>query len=176
MDERIKKNGITFGILSGLFSVLMTTIIYVVNTNWFTSWWAGVFGFTVSIIIGIVLLSKTQKEFKGDYSFKSAFTTFFICSLVSIFIAVIFNIILFNFIDPELKITLKQNIMKMTVETMQKFGARSSDINEAIKKMKESDQFSVIEQLKGTFFSIIIYSIIGLILAAFFKNKPAYKE
>jgi hypothetical protein len=56
-------------------------------------------------------------------------------------------------------------------ETLQKFGTPAAAINEALAKMKENSPFSTTEQLKALVFSIVGYSILGLILAAFFKSK-----
>ena len=108
MNETIKKNGITFGLISGLLSVLITTLIYIVDLNLFTSWWLGVLIIIIHILIAVLLLSKTKKELKGQYTFKEAFTTYFICALVGLLISVTFNIVLFNFIDPAAKDIIKE--------------------------------------------------------------------
>ena len=63
MNEIIKKNGITYGIITGVVSALITTAIYSIDLNLFVKWWIGIVIFLVYIIIGIVLLSKTKKEF-----------------------------------------------------------------------------------------------------------------
>jgi hypothetical protein len=176
MNEIIKKNGITFGIISGTISVLITTLIYIINIEMFVSWWVGLLGIAISIIISCILLSKTKKELNGLFSFKEAFTTYFISAIIAVSMSVIFNILLFNFIDPSLKETTKELILKSTVGMMQKFGAKTADINETIKKMSANDQFSVFEQLKGFAFSLIFSSILGLVLAAFFKTKTSQNE
>ncbi|MES2544391.1 MAG: DUF4199 domain-containing protein [Bacteroidota bacterium] len=172
MNETIKKNGITFGILSGVVTVLITTLIYVIDINLFGSWWVGLLGISISIIIACVLLSKTKKELNGVFSFKEAFTTYFIMAVIGILISTTFSIILFNFIDPSLKDTIKELTIKNVVSMMEKFGGRPKDINEAIKGIQESDQFSIGSQIKGIFSSLVVSSIFGLILAAFFKTKP----
>ena len=176
VNEIIKRNGITFGVISGIISALVTTSIYAIDLNLFTSWWVGVLILTIYLIIGIVLLSKTKKEVNGIFSFKDAFTTYFICAVVGILISTLFNIILFNFIDPAAKDTLRELTIKYTVSMMQKFGTPASAINEAIAKLKENDPYSVIELLKGSAFSIVFSSIFGLLLAAFFKSKPSSQE
>jgi hypothetical protein len=54
---------------------------------------------------------------------------------------------------------------------LQKFNTPASAINEAVKKMQESDQFSIIELLKGSAFSMIFSALFGLLLALVFKSK-----
>jgi hypothetical protein len=62
------------------------------------------------------------------------------------------------------------------VSTLEKFGTPPSAINEAIAKLKENDQFSITEQLKGSIFSILFSAIFGLLMAAFFKSKTSSQE
>jgi hypothetical protein len=173
MNEIIKKNGISYGIITGIVSVLITTAIYSIDLNLFVKWWLGIIIFLVYIIIGIVLLSKTKKELKGIFSFKEAFTTYFISAVIGILISVCFNILLFNVIDPSVKDTLNEIIIKYTVEMMEKFGTPSSAINEAVKKMQENNPYSTIELIKGSAFSIAGSALFGLLLALIFKSKPS---
>ena len=172
MNEIIKKNGVSFGIITGVVSALITTAIYSIDLNLFTKWWLGIIIFLFYITIGIVLLSKTKKELKGIFSFKEAFTTYFISAVIGILISVSFNILLFNVIDPSVKDTLNEITIKYTVETMEKFGAPSSAINEAVKKMQESSPYSTLELIKGSAFSIAGRALFGLLLALIFKSKP----
>ena len=54
---------------------------------------------------------------------------------------------------------------------LQKFGTPASAVNEALTKMRETNPFSTLEQLKGLVFSLALYSILGLILVAYLKAK-----
>jgi hypothetical protein len=170
INETIKKNGITFGILTGLFSILITTAIYVIDLNLFLAWWLGL------IIIAIVLLSKTKKELNGVFSFKEAFTTYFISAIIGLALSVCFNMLLFNVIDPGAKDTIKELTIKYMVTTMEKFNAPAETVNTAIKDLQENNQFSVLGLLKGSLTNIIFVSIFGLIMAAFFKSRPSSQE
>ena len=170
MNEIIKKNGITFGVISGIVSILITTLIYVIDVNLFVSWWIGLVGIAISITLACVLLSKTKKELKGEMNFKEAFTTYFLMALIGILISTTFSILLFNFIDPSLKETIKALTLKTTASMLQKFGTPTADINKALKQINDTEQFTIIAQLKGILTSIVVSSIFGLILAAFFKT------
>ena len=171
INETIKKNGITFGVIIGIVSALITSTIYAIDLNLFTSWWIGVLSILTYLTLGIILLSKTKKELNNIFPFKDAFTTYFIATLIGILISTLFNVLLFNFIDPSAKDTLSELMIKYAVNMMQKFGTPASAINEAIAKLKENNPYSTLELLKGSVFSIVFSSIFGLILAAFFKSK-----
>ena len=171
INEIIKRNGVTFGVLSGIVSSLITATIYAVDLNLFVSWWIGVVSILIYLVLGIILLSKTKKEMNGLFVFKDAFTTYFISAVIGIVIGTAFNILLFNVIDPSAQDTLKEITIKNAVAMMQKFNSPAAAINEMIAKMKENNPYSVVELLKGSIFSMVFSAIIGLIMAAFFKSK-----
>jgi hypothetical protein len=175
MNEIIKKNGIKFGVITGIISILITTSIYVIDLNLFTSWWIGIVSILIYIGIGIFLMSKTRKELNNVYPFKQAFTTYFVYAIVGIAISLLFNIILFNIIDPSAKETIKELSIEAAVKMLKKFNTPTAAIKEAVAKMEETNQFDVLELIKGSTFSIIFSSIFGLILAAIFKkDKPVF--
>ena len=171
MNEIVKKNGITYGVITGLVSILITTLIYTIDLKLFISMWLGLSIIATYIIIGCILLIKTKKDLKGIMSFKEGFTTYFISAVIGILVSVLFNILLFNYIDPAAKDTVKEYTIEYTVEMMEKFGTPASAINEAVKGMQEVDQFSTFELLKGSIFSIAFSAVFGLILAAIFETK-----
>ncbi|TDW47343.1 uncharacterized protein DUF4199 [Flavobacterium sp. 270] len=171
INEVIKKNGINYGVIIGITSAFVTASIYAIDLNLFVSWWVGLVGIVINLTIAIILLSKTKKELQGVFSFKDAFTTYFIAAVIGVLISTLFNILLFNVIDPAAKDTVSELMIRYTAGIMQKMGAPASVINENIAKMKLNNPFSTIELIKGCAFSIIFCAIFGLILAAFFKSK-----
>jgi hypothetical protein len=173
MNEIIKKNGITYGIIAGVVGALITATIYAIDLNLFAKWWINISIILIYITIGIVLLSKTKKELKGVFSFKEAFTTYFISGVVATLISVGFNILLFNVIDPSAKDTLNEILIKSTAETLQKFGTPAAAINETVTKMQENNPYATVELLKGSVFSIAGTAFFGLLLALIFKSKPS---
>jgi hypothetical protein len=171
INEAIKKNGVTYGIALGVILALITATMYTIDLKLFVSGWIGASTFVIYLVIGILLLVKTKKDLNGSFSFKDAFTTYFIAVLAALLISTLFSILLFNVIDPEAKETISGYLIKYMAETLQKFGTPASAVNEALAKMRETSPFSTLEQLKGLVFSLALYSILGLILAAFFKSK-----
>ena len=171
INEIIKKNGITYGVIIGAILSLITAFMYAIDIELFIAWWTTLLSFSVFIIIPIIMLSKTKKELNGIFPFKDAFTTYFISAVIGVLISVAFKIVLFNFIDPAVKDTLLDLTIKYLISTSEKFGVPASSLNETISKLRETDPYSIVEQLKGSIFVIFFSSIFGLILAAFFKSK-----
>jgi len=81
-------------------------------------------------------------------------------------------LLLLNYIDPEAALKLKDLTIEATVTMLQKFGTPDAAIQEAVAKLQEYNQFSTIELLKGSIWSILGSIIFGLILALIFRSKP----
>ena len=171
INEIIKKNGITYGVIIGAILSLITAFMYAIDIELFIAWWTTLLSFSVFIIIPIIMLSKTKKELNGIFPFKDAFTTYFISAVIGVLISVAFKIVLFNFIDPAVKETLLDLTIKYLISTSENFGVPASSLNETISKLRETDPYSIVEQLKGSIFTIFFCAILGLIMAAFFKSK-----
>ncbi len=176
MNEIIKKNGIKFGIISAIISIVVTVSMYAIDMNLFANSWIQ-FGIVIFyLFLGVYVVATTKKEMGGTINFKEAFTAYFIYCVIGIVIANIFNYILFNFIDPAAKDQILEITINKTVEMMEKFGTPKEAMKEAIIALKESDQYSIANIIKGSAFSIIFSSVIGLIVAAIMKTKTTYNE
>jgi hypothetical protein len=175
-NEIIKKNGITYGVITGLILCVITASMYATDIELFIAWWTTLLSFSVIIIVPIISLIKTKKESNSILPYKEAFTAYFIAATIGLLISVAFKIILFNFIDPSIKDTLLDLTIKYLVSTSEKYGVAKSALNETLLKLKASDPFSVIEQLKGALFNVFFCIILGLIIAAFFKSNSTSQE
>jgi hypothetical protein len=171
MNEIVKKNGIKFGLISGLISIVITSLMYSISIESFGNTWIGLLIVAFYIGLGVYVVSTAKKELNGNITFKEAFSSYFIYCVIGIIIANIFNYILFNFIDPEAKQKILEITLDKTVGMMENFNAPKEAIKEAVQKIKETDQYSIGSILQGSVFSIIFSSIIGLIIAAIFKTK-----
>lgn len=169
--QNLRKNSLNFGLFLGLFLVLVTTLIYSIDISLFTSSWIGIVNVIVITGFGVFSALKYKKSIGGYISFKETFSSFFITVVIGFFISTLFSILLFNLIDTDAKATITENIIRYTVEMMEKFGAKPSDINKMADEMQKSDSFGMAGQLKGFAFNLIIYSIIGLISALIIKKE-----
>lgn len=177
MNDIIKKNGVTFGIILGVYFILRTTIMYSVDLKLFVNGFIGIGDFIVSLILGVIAVSKAKKSLGSFITFKEAFTTYFIAMVIGLSMYTVFNIILFNVIDPGAKDILKQHFMEYALNMMQSLGGgnNSAIIKQSVEQIKNTDTFGPFEQLKGLVISILLYSVVGLIVAAIMKkNKPEF--
>jgi hypothetical protein len=166
--------GLQYGGIVGLVSVLYGVFGYINGPQSFTNWWVGILLWVfviTTLIIGVVQSRKKYSDSTGAFAFKSAFTVFVVGSLVATCMGVIFNILLFNFIDPGFKEEVADAIYEMTISMMERFGAPDDAIDEALAKADENDQFSIKNQLLSIPKAITFYAIVGLIVAAATKRK-----
>lgn len=169
--EELRKNAARTGLFLGLFVVVTTTLVYVLDISLFTASWYGLLSMAIIIAFGAFAAIQAKKNQGGFLTFKETFTSFLVTVLVGLSISTVFSVLLFNVIDPEAKQIITDNVIKMTTGMMEKFGAKPADINQIIKEMQKTDSFGVLGQLKGFAFNIIIYSIIGLITALIIRRE-----
>ena len=128
------------------------------------------FFFLVIIAFGIVSTAKAKGILGGFINFKQAFSSYFITIAIGIIISTVVSVLLFNVIDTEAAEILKEKIIESTTKMMEGFGAPQTEIDKAIGKMEDQNQFGALSQLKSIAFQLIFYAVIGLIVALSFKK------
>lgn len=175
MEHIYKKSAISYGLTLGMVSALITVLIYALNLSLFTKWYIGIITFLVALIFGILSAKKT-KELVEDYtSFKQAFSGYFITIAIGLAISTAVSILLFNVVDPEAALIVQEEIITATEKMMQNFGAPQESIDISLAEMENSNQFGLVNQLKGYVFSLAFYAVIGLIVALIFREKDPTK-
>lgn len=175
METPAKKLATSYGIYLGLALVLILVLAYAFDLSLFTQWWFGIGLLIFVIIMASMATSKAKKASSGLFTFKNAFSAYFLTIFIGTLISLVFNIILFNVVDSEAAETLTELTIESTRNMMERFGAPESQINEALQNMQEDNQYSAINQLKGYAFQLIMYSVIGLIVALIFREKDTTK-
>ena len=80
------------------------------------------------------------------------------------------GIVIFNIVDPEAAQYVNEKIIDMTAETMENWGAPQDSIEQAIAKMEETDNFSIMAQLQSYVIRLVILCVLGLIVAVAVKK------
>lgn len=172
MNENIKKNGIKYGIISGVVSILYTLSLYLIDYKLFINVWLGFALLFVFIIIGCVQLIELRKELGGLMTLKEGFTGYFVAGLIALCISTLFSLLLFNVIDTDVRDLANEELITFQVKNLENYNVPTSKIKETVINMKETPQFSTNGILKSSIGSLIGSIIFGLILAAIFKRKP----
>lgn len=172
MEKSLKSSSINYGIYLGVILVLYTVLCYAFKIEFLVNFWMNLLVLPVIIIgFGIVSSAKAKSLLGGFMSFKEAFTAYFIPVAIGVIISTTVSVILFNFIDPDAAVQLKELVMTKTQSFMEGMGAPSDQINEALSQMEEQETFAIGTQLRSLAQSLIFFTVIGLIVALIMKKK-----
>ncbi|WNH13203.1 DUF4199 domain-containing protein [Thalassobellus suaedae] len=177
MEKSLKTIAINYGLYLGIGLSLYTLIGYAINLGLLVNYWAMLLILPLAIVIfGIVATAKIKAQFNGFLSFKEAFSSFFITVSIGIIISTFVSIILFNFIDPDAAIEIKNILINNTEDLMRSMNAPVEAIAESVNKIESQDTFALGTQLKSLAQSIIFFAIIGLLVAAAMKKSNPNAE
>lgn len=170
METQKTNIGVTYGLISGLVSVVFSVILYLGGVQWFVHPVAYL-GYVLPIVVAVLAGLRKRKMDGGFIDFagglKVAFTTF----VIGTFISILFTYVLFNYIDVPFREALAQETAEKARQMMQKFGLGEADIEKATEQMMDSNSFSLSKQLLGGAFSCILWFMISVIIAAIIKKK-----
>ncbi len=172
MEKSIKSSAINYGLYLGVSLILITVLMYVINIELMVNFWLNLLILPIAIIIfGVVSTAKVKGILNGFLTFKQAFSSYFITVAVGLIISSIFSIILFNFIDPDSAIQLKQLAVEKTISMLEGFNVPAEEIAKQVDEMEKQDTFSIGTQAWQLAQGLIFFAVIGLIVAAIMKKS-----
>jgi hypothetical protein len=175
MENSIKKNGITNGIILGLIIILSSNVIYIIDLSLFTSQWVGIINLLLILAFGIYTSVINKKLLMGKMQYKEAFLSFILPVIVGLALSNLFSLLLLNYIDPEAKEIITEHMIKMINEMPSKNEISKAEVQNYINEIRTKDNFGVRVHVETFFTSVTIYSVIGLIVGLIFKT-PTNKE
>ena len=171
MNELVKSKGLKFGLIYGTFLIFLTLYAYAIDLNFFVSYWNLALVILSFFVNAFWVMGSLKREQLGFMNFKEGFTVFFITNALALFLSTIFTILIFILLDPELQVTVKELTINKQTEMMEYFNTPIDIIEKNIEELSNSDNFSLVNQIKGYFSSLVIVSIVGLLLALILKKK-----
>lgn len=180
LDQAIKKNGATTGLILGAISLVLGILNFYYMTAIATSFWAMILGpIVISMIIPLVLAILFSKDLRkkigGFWNFKQATTGLFIMFFVSYLVSFAGNLVFTKVVEPNSIDKLKTAMVTATTNMMEKSGASQEKIDESIARTEKSfddqkDQ-SAGKIFKGVAIAVIVCFVFALIFAAFLKKE-----
>lgn len=174
MKNPLNKVGITFGIVLALYYVLFNCTLFFTDKTLFANKFVGFFNMFVIIVIGVLCVFTAKRKVGGYVTFREAFTPYLITVAIGVTVNYLMYNILFNLVDPSAKELINKVLHDMLIETLNNSGLPQEQINEQLSKSEELNQFEPGSQLFMWAGSILRMSILGLLLAAIFKNKSEF--
>jgi len=170
MENSVKSSAINYGLYLGGALSLITVAIYAIDLGLMVNMWLGIALLIAIVAFGVVSTSKSKSILSGFISFKQAFSSYFITVAIGIIISTVVSAILFNFIDPDAALFIKEKTVETTISMMEGFNAPAEAIAEAVEKIENQNQYGFASILKSLAWGLLFQSIIGLIVAAIMKK------
>ncbi|MFT4942744.1 MAG: hypothetical protein ACJAYD_000118 [Patiriisocius sp.] len=167
----IKESAIQYGLILGGILAITTVLMYALNQELFLSAWIGVATIIVVIGAGIVSTAKAKDILGGIMTFKQAFSAYFITTAIGLLISTALGILIFAIIDPELANYLNGEAIEVARGLMERFNTPEAAIEEALKDMKDVDNFSIVSQGKSYLSGLIFQAVLGLLVGLIFKKR-----
>lgn len=179
MEESTNKNMLSeamkTGVILAALSIIITLLIYIIDVTILADWKLGIGILIVAFVIVVRLGKKFRdEELEGGFmefgeAFKYGFVAFFISSIISM----LFTILLYEVVDPELPKIITDQAMENTEAMLENFGTPSETIDETLEQM-ESDmegKFTAMGILSGSWIYILTSAFFALIAGAIIKKK-----
>tara|TARA_B100001063_G_C16407105_1_gene377682 strand:- start:42 stop:572 length:531 start_codon:yes stop_codon:yes gene_type:complete len=171
MEKSSKKLATSYGVYLGIALILISVLIYAFDISLMTEWYLMLINLILIIILSTMAVKKAKGFSTSLFTFKNAFSIYFLTVLIGLFMATVFSLLLFNVIDPEAAETLKELTIEKQAAMFENFGMTEAQINEAVLQMEKEDTFSL-KNIAISFASqLVFFSIIGLIIALIFREK-----
>ncbi len=170
MENKKSDVGLMYGLISGLVSVVFGLVLYLMGAKAYVSPIAYL-GMLLPVIVA-VLAGLKQKSVDGGYidfakALKVTFTTFVIGTLIGM----LFNYVLFNFVDVPFREALTQESAVKAAEMMKKFGVKPEEIDRVMEETMKGNNFSFGKLLLNNAFICIFWFVISLIISVIIKRK-----
>lgn len=171
MENQVRNTALTHGVIIGVVYAFITTLMYAFDLSLFTNFGLGLFLIVLVVGFSIFSVVRIKKMLSGVITFRQAFMSYIIPIIVCIAINSLLTGLLFNVIDIEAKEVITENSIEAAEKMMRAFGAKDSEIDPALDKIREQDNFAPVNLLKSFIYSVIFHSVFGLIIAAIFKTR-----
>ena len=172
MKDYILKNGLILGSIS----IILLVGSYSIGVHFFLNdTWSIIKAFLPYLIL-IYFVIEYKKIVGGYISFKDTFTVTLGISVAGAFLTTFFSILLFNFIDPDFAVQLKDfTVEKLAIQLDQLSESSSmyTILENLIEQTQKEEIYSITNQASSLFYSLFFHIIFSAIIAAFIKkDKP----
>ncbi|WP_425392578.1 DUF4199 domain-containing protein [Ekhidna sp.] len=174
----MNNHAIKSGVMLGVIGIVLTLLFYIVDPTLLAQWWVGILILLLSLALVAYFGIQHRKEIGGYMAFGKAWVYSMQLFVVAGLLGTIFNILLYNVIDPELPAIVAEQAVENAESMMRNFGMPEDQMDEALEKARTDtlDRFSVQGSLIGFLWGLIIYAILSLITGAIIKKKEPELE
>jgi hypothetical protein len=169
----MKRSVIQYGAIVGVIISVYIALLYALGIEVFANWWYSVIMYPISIgLICYFTIQLRNKNESEPFNFKQTFVVLLSMLMLATLVSTLWNIVLFNVIDPSLPKELSERILEETENTMAKWGAPEDVIKDTLKEMRDlPSQFKPVGQLMSWLKGGLFMAILSVVCASFVKRK-----
>ncbi|MCC6690025.1 MAG: DUF4199 domain-containing protein [Bacteroidia bacterium] len=165
---------IKYGLIAGIISILLQAVLYIMGVQFMATWWVGIIMILFIIVLYVVIAIRLRKDMGGFITFKQAFTKILLIWIIGGALNLVFSLLLYHVIDPELPQKMQDAITEKTISFMERMGTPQEKIDEVTEEMQESgNKFTALSLITNYLWGILIGAILALILGASIKKNPS---
>ena len=184
MEDQIKKAiigklAVQYGLLIGGITIVLAIVFRIVDPLMqFTNLWVQLFGGVLGIALVVIFGLEIRKRIDGYWTFGEAFRALMTMSVFITIIIILYNFVLFKFIDPDMPTKINDATETVTAERLAKMNMDQDKIDEVTKMFHNGEFKAKLEptlknEAIGFCYSILFYIVINLIVSACIKKKKA---
>jgi hypothetical protein len=168
--------GLNFGLIAGLIITVVSLLQYLGGLDTYLSP-VGYVTYLVVITMAVLAALRVRRSNEGFLEFGEALKVTFTVFALALLVQTVFIFILFNYIDPDFKNAVSQEVLNKSEQMMKKFGASDEQIQKALDSERHSDQFSAARVFLGYAITCIVSFIFCLLISLIVKkSKPAFNN
>lgn len=171
LKGKIKSISSKQGLHLGLILSLLTIIAYFVNWDILLSPWFQFAKFIIVVAMAVYASFLSRKAYLHNFNFRDGFSAFFITVAVGLGVFTLINWILFDFFAIDAGRYINDTAIGMRREQLEALNQNPEKIDEEIKLLRESYQFSFFNQFKGYIITLVLYCLLAPLVALIFKTK-----
>jgi len=174
-SESLYVHAAKHGAIVGGIGIILTVVAYATSLSFMGSF--KFIGCLFAVYIGYVIYAGiSYRNSTGKYiSYGKAFIHGFIVMAAASAVGLIFGIVLYDVIDPDLAANLSDAIILNTEDTMRNFGAPEDQIEKTLAQMRTDlpESFTLMGRVKSFFTGMIWFAVFVAITSLVVrKNEP----
>jgi len=180
-NDSIDNLSLKHGLLLGFIAIVLALVFYIIDPLLqYTNVWLGLLSLIIIITMMVILGLDIRKKIGGYWTFGQAFKSMFIMAVCITVMANAYNFVLLKFVNPDLPTKANAVMLEKVTASLTESNVDQGKIDEYTKTFRNGEFIAKLQPtLKNEAIAlcigILLYGIIGLIIAASIKRRaPLY--
>ena len=165
------------GGLAALISVILSLVAYIIGVDALVGWPLGMAQSLLIVITMVVVSRAIRTDEDGIINFSRLLGHIMIAVVCLLASSIVFNLVLFNLIDPGLIDTVADITLERVEGMMGSFGLEADLLEETLveTELQIRKGYTLSGSIVGLFYGSVFWGLLALIVAAIFKRSPENK-